>query len=188
MDKTPDINITDAYVQKFIEELNRKEKEKQKLIENYDYINWLEKFTESEEHSSFASDTWLYFPEKISVEDNANVDKLDMFFEVLQEYCETHLIETSVKAMFSTNVIHIMHNNIGYEVGLVVGQGAFVYVSREEINENSIEFSAIMNNVPPKDYEAKAGMLDTLDFLIATLKEKDVPQKNIINIVEKHYN
>lgn len=170
----------------FIEELNKKEKEARKLIANYDYITWLENFTNV--HPGFSDDKWLYSPEEISTEDYANVEKIVFFFEILQKYCNKFLIETAVEATFSTNSIHIKHNNIGYEVGLVVGQGSYVYVSREEITEKSIEFTSIMNDVPPKDYEAKTGMLSTLDFLISTMKANEVPEENIISVIKKYYN
>lgn len=174
------LNITN-----FIEELNRKKEEARKLISDYDYINWLEKFTNV--HPSFSDDKWLYFPEKISKEDYSNVEKIVPFFEILQKYCNTFLIETNVEAEFSTNSIHIKHNNIGYEVGLVVGQGAVVYISREEITEKSIEFTSIMNDVPPKDYETKKSLLDTLDLFISIIKRKDVPEESIINVIKKYY-
>lgn len=171
--------------QTLLEELNRKEQEAKKLISDFSYITWLEDFTNV--HPSFSDDEWLYFPERISAEDYANVEKIVFLYEILQKYCNTFLIETSINAEFPTNSIHIQHHRKGYEVGLVVGQGSFVYVKREEVNENSIDFIEIMNDIPPNNYEAKSGMLTVLDSLISTMKANEVPEESIINVIKKYY-
>lgn len=166
--------------------LNRIAKEKE-LIANFNYINWLEKFTET--HPNFADDTWLYAKNEIPGNDYSNVNKLSSFFSAIERYCREFLIETDdPTASFPTNITHIKHNDIGYEIGLVVGQGAYAYVLREEISEKSIDFSAIMNNTPPKSYEEKTTLLKNLDSLLSALKEKDVPTENIASIIQKHYN
>lgn len=177
--------LSEEAKKEILEEIKKKIEETKKLISNYDYINWIENFTLS--HTSFSTDQWLYFPGKISKEDYDNVSKLSDFHEAISNYCHKFLIDISIKAEFDVTNIHIKYNNIGYEMGLVVGQGSFVYISREEISEKAIEFSDIVNNVEPEDFEAKSGLLNTLDFLVSTMKQKDIPISRINSILKKHY-
>lgn len=175
-----------SMAERFFEEYNKRIGEQNKLISNYDYINWLENFTLS--NPCFTVDSWLYHPEEISQEDNNNVLKLFVFHEVISEYCQKFLINISVNDNFDVTRIHIKYNNIGYQFGLVIGQGSYVYIEREEINEKAIDFSDIVNNVEPEDFEEKKEMLKTLEFLVSTMKQKEVPISRINSILKKHYN
>ena len=97
-----------AIVDEILKELD----EQKALISNYDYINWIENFTV--EYPGFSSDSWLYFPEQISLEDYTKVEKLDSFFSALLAYCDKHLINTSKDNLeaFEASRIHIKYNNI----------------------------------------------------------------------------
>ena len=123
--------------------IERIEKEK-KLVSNYDYISWLEKFTLK--HEGFNDGTWLYTPEEISKEDLANVKDSCAFFDGIRKYCDKYYINTESRGSFERECIHIKHHNVGYEIGLVVGQGAYVYVIREEPASDAIEFCHVVND------------------------------------------
>ena len=136
--------------------IERMEKEK-KLVSNYDYISWLENFTLK--YELFNDSSWLYKPEEISKEDLANVEDLTCFFEGINNYCNKYYINTESSDSFVQGCIHIKHHNIGYEIGLLVGQGAYVYVTREEPASDAIEFCHVVNDTKPENFETKENLL-----------------------------
>lgn len=178
-------HVSEETKKAFFEEVKNKLEERKKLISNYDYINWIENFTLS--HTSFTTDQWLYFPEKISKEDYDNVSKLSDFHEAISNYCYKFFIDISAKEKFEATNIHIKYNNICYEMGLVVGQGSLVYIGREEISEKAIDFSDIVNNTPPESYASKKTLLDSFEIFISEMKDLGVPYHSIITTIEKYY-
>lgn len=164
--------------------IERAEKEK-KLVSNYDYISWLENFTLK--HESFNDSSWLYNSEEISKEDLANVEDLCAFFDGIRNYCDKYYINTESSESFVQGCIHIKHHNVGYEIGLVVGQGAYVYVAREEPVSEAIEFCHVVNNTKPENFETKEKILKKLDFKICEAKDIGIPEKCITDIVEKYF-
>ena len=84
--------------------------------------------------------------------------------------------------------MHIKHNNVGYQLGLVIGQGAFEYVRREEPQDNAICFDNIMNDIAPEEFKTKKELLEKFEKIIVAMKEVDVPSEAIINTLKKYYN
>lgn len=170
-----------SVVERIIERL---EKEK-RLVSNYEYISWLENFTSL--HESFNDSTWLYFPEKISNEDSEKLDDLTAFFEGIKRYCDKYYINTEGEGDFAQECIHIKHNNIGYEISLVVGQGALICVSREEPIENAVNFNDIISDSVPDDFEIKENLLKTFECVLCNVKGLGISKEVVNDIVEKHF-
>lgn len=164
--------------------IERIEKEK-KLVSNYDYISWLEKFTLK--HESFDDGTWLYTPEEISKEDLANVEDLCAFFAGIRSYYDKYYINTESSERFVQGCVHIKHHNAGYEIGLVVGQGVYVYVTREEPASDAIDFCHVVNNTKPENFETKKKLLKKLDFKICEAKDIGIPEKCITDIIKRYF-
>ena len=154
---------------------------KKELISNCDYMMWLEKFTLL--YSSFADNTWLYKPDEISENEKEKVEKLELFFEGLSEYCHKYYINISCNERFEEERINIKHDGIGYQLGLVIGQGGYVYVERKEPDENAIEFSDVLNDVVPADFESKKALLMQFEQLVSEIKAKDIPTSILLKIV-----
>lgn len=161
------------------------EAEKQ-IVSNYDYISWLENFTQT--YATFSTDSWLYTKKEISEENYDNVQKLFLFFNAISNYCRRFYINIEWYEAFERERINIKHNNVGYQLGLVVGQGSFVYVSCEEPQDNAICFDSIMNNVVPAEFKAKDELLQQFNSLLATMKEADMPSGIITDTLKKYYN
>lgn len=167
---------------RIIRKIEQQMKQENKLISNYKYIKWLEIFTLS--HPNFADDTWLYSKDEISQEDYINVCKLTSFFSAIQRYCSQFNIDTSGTEAFEASCIHIKYNGIGYAIGLMVGQGSFSYITREEVLKNSIDFKAIVKKIPPYQQE----IVDILLKRISWISKEDIPLDELIETVKKYYN
>lgn len=172
-----------AHQERFFGELLRKEEEKKALVSSYDYILWLEAFTLT--HENFTDDSWLYKPEEISESDNTNVDKMNLFFDAISQYCHKYYINTECDGMYESERIYIKHNGIVYQMGLVVGQGAHVYVVRQKSVDGAIEFSNVVNDTKPQDFDAKRAQIEKFEQLVADMKAMNIPTSVILEIVKK---
>lgn len=171
---------------KYLQILKEKEDAEKQIVSNYDYISWLENFTKT--HEGFSSDSWLYKKEELSEEDYDNVEKLYLFFNAISDYCRKFHINIEGKEQFEFENVHIKHNNVGYEFALICGQGSYVYVCREEPQDNAISFGNIMNNIVPAEFKEKEELLQKFKSLLSTMKEADLPSEVVINTVKKYYN
>ena len=131
-DKQDDLNI---------QQLRRNAKISKELISNEDYISWLEKFTI--EHPYFDDEYWQYFPEEITDNDLKNVQNLNLFFQAIEHYAQKNYIfpNTDNSEFFYS----IKHNKIGYEIGLIPGQGTVFFCQKTKARKSFIDFKNILN-------------------------------------------
>lgn len=167
----------------FFERLKIRAEEKKKLVSNFEYISWLEEFTLR--YESFTDDSWLYKGEELSETDKANVDKINILFEAVSDYCHKYYIDTTGKERFESERVYVKHNGVVYQIGLVVGQGAYVYVTRQEPTDVAIEFSDVVNDKKPADFDAKDEQVKKLAQIVADMKALNVPISIILETVNK---
>ena len=86
---------------------------------------------------------------------------------------------------FEFERINIKHNGIGYCIGLVIGQGAYVYVNRTVPEDSSIDFDDILNDVIPKDFETKKALIDIFEQIVTDMKAMNIPKSVILEIIQK---
>jgi len=143
MRKNENVKVLNYFVE-LSERIKRDKKTKEELFNNYDYINWLEKFTLTNEF--FRLDHLIYDAHKLSKQDWDNAQKLNLFFEGIEEYATEKGIEP--ENCGSGPVYAVKHNGIGYYVAVMAGQGVTNSCMRTEIDEDSvfIDFSDIVNN------------------------------------------
>jgi len=162
-----------------VERLARSQKITEEIVQTDDYINWLENFTIK--NKAFSDDTWLYFPDRISEEDNEQVSKLSNFYEAIENYASANFIYPTPDEF--GNHYRVSNNNIGYDIGIMMGQGALFWVSREKItkkNQNSfIDFELIRTNKKTDREDMIRSKLDSLDNFIIDLANEDVPVEAI---------
>ncbi|MBE5813406.1 MAG: hypothetical protein E7314_07190 [Clostridiales bacterium] len=175
----------DEIAKSYLQILKEQEDAEKQIISNYDYISWLENFTQI--HEGFADDSWLYKKEELSAEDYAKVEALHLFFNAISDYCRRFHINIEGQEKFEFEKIHIKHNNVGYQLGLVIGQGSYVYVCPEIPQENAICFDNIMNNIAPEEFKTKKELLQKFEKIISTMKEADIPSEIVINTLKKYY-
>ena len=167
-------------LERIVSDMTKRNLKKKKIISNYDYISWLEKFTLS--HDSFADDSWLYNPSEISKEDLKNVRMLDIFFGALSEYCHKYYINIDCDEEYEEERINLKYNGVGYVLGLVVGQGSYVYVLRKHLEDNEIDFEDILKDTVPDDFEDKKALLQQFEQIVSEMKGMDVPLSAMLKI------
>ena len=154
----------------------------QEIISDTNYLKWLEIFTI--EHPSFSDDDWLYFPEKISKEDNEKVKNLHLFFHGIERYAEKNYIYPT-KCDFG-GYYNIMLDNIGYEIGMLIGQGTLFFCNRTPINKDVeyIDFKDIINNKKKDNTDIVTQQLKDLSNRVLMLYKNGVPLNALIETLD----
>lgn len=116
---------------KIIEQLRKNEQKQKDLMTSYDYINWLESFTEK--HPSFSDEDWIYCPDKIEKNDCEQIANLQFMYSGIREYAREHNI--SANACFAGDYYCIKYNNVGYEIGVMCGQGVIQFCKRISLKD-----------------------------------------------------
>ena len=168
---------------RFWEEMKRSDIDKAELVSNDDYIRWLENFTSI--YEKFTDDTWLYHPEELLEHDYKNVSKIGLFFDALSDYCRKYYINMNCDEGPAFERIIIKYKDVGYEIGLIVGQGAIVYVERQAPKEDEIEFDDVLNDIVPEDFEAKRDLVRKLEQIVSEMKTLNIPKSVILEVVGK---
>jgi len=137
-------------VKKWLDEYLIKENIKnikiQKILSNTDYMRWLEIFTI--EHLSFFDNDWLYVPERISKKDYEQVDNLHLLYFGIKKYASENNLNPTYCYDDWGNFYKIKFGNVGFEIGLLLGQGNQFFCNRVGIeNEKDfIDFNDISKN------------------------------------------
>lgn len=156
---------------KVIEEEKNRERRIKEIITGGEYILWLEKFTIK--HTRFSDNDWLYCPEEISEEDRARVEELNLFYQGIDAYASKNFIFPS--SCDFGNYYCIKFGNIGYEIGIMVGQGTLFFCNKVSLeNKEFIDFTDIQNDREQPKTELINNRLEELSLLINNLA-KDLP-------------
>lgn len=150
------------------EEKNRKRRIKE-IITGGEYILWLEKFTIK--HTRFSDNDWLYCPEEISEEDRKGLEELNLFYQGIAEYADKNFIFPS--SCDFGNYYCVKFGNIGYEIGIMVGQGTLFFCNRISMeNKEFIDFADIQNDKEQPKTKLINNRLEELSLLINNLAEE----------------
>ena len=152
------------------------------LLITDEYIQWLEEFTQK--YPNFTDNDWLYQKEKLKEEDSFNVEKLILFFERIENYADNNYIYPT-KNNNHTSSYNIKHNNIGYNIGIIYGQGGMCFCDRIEAKENFIDYYNIKNNVELNNTKVIKENLESLKLYINSLLEKNIPVEVLREATEK---
>lgn len=131
------------YFKMLNEKLQKDKNIKEDIFSNYDYISWLEKFTLLNQF--FRLDHLIYDANKLSKEDFENAEKLELFFEGIEEYATE--VGIAPESCGAGPTYGIKYNEVGYYIASMAGQGVTYLCKRTEIDDDSffIEFSDIVN-------------------------------------------
>jgi len=147
---------------------------------NYDYINWLEKYTEKKR--MFTCDDHNCENDQHT---RKNIYELASFYSFIKKYAEENFIKPSKYQLGS--YYSVKHNNIGYHIGCE--QQPFglslIFCQRTPILNNFIEYSDIINNKPQKNTEHIKRQLKELADLITKMTKEDVPADAISDTTQK---
>lgn len=156
------------------------------IISNNKYMLWLEKFTAS--HPSFTDDTWLYSPEDISKEDYDNVADICSFFDGIMHYANKNYLHIYYDCDGSN--VFIKFNNIGYNLGIIHGQGTYIYCNRVEISSDHffIDFNDIMNNKKQSQVDFINAKFEAMSDIIEELLKIGISEKVICKKIQHTIN
>lgn len=175
---------------KWIEEYIAKEKtnniKRQEMLSNTDYMKWLDSFTI--EHSKFSDDDWLYFPEKISKQDNEQVYNLRLLYEIIEKYASKNYIFPTTCDFGDFYKIKFEHT--GFEIGMLAGQGVLFFCNRVQIeNEKDfIDFNDILNNKKNDNVTTIKNKLNELSNLVVSLYKSGIPLEAIVITLDNTLN
>ena len=125
--------------------INRMEKFQEENTISTKYIDWIAKF--SKKHPVIATDyisdvDMDTLPKYVQ----NNISNLEFFYNMIRNYAEANYIypvDCSLGEYYS-----IVHNKVGYHVGVDWGQGVYFYCERlEKPEENAIPYQFIMSTV-----------------------------------------
>ena len=161
---------------RFIQDENEKRLKQEEIIKeifsNNNYVEWINSFTD--EKGGFTDNDWLYFPDKLNKNDLDNVDKLYLFYEGIERYTTKNFIYP-IPCEFGC-FYRIKINGIGYEVGMMSGQGTLFFVRRVPMNSDYfIDINDIINDKKQDNTESIMSDLDYLSNTIKNLYKRGVP-------------
>lgn len=165
------------WAEKYLAEEKEKNIKMKELLSNTDYINWLVNFTKK--HTNFSDDDWLYFSEKIAKEDLERVNNLHLIYHGIEKYANENYIYPT-ECDFG-NFYKIKLENIGFEIGMLVGQGTVFFCKRVQVidSKDFIDFYDIINNKKNKNATTIKNKLNKLFDLVVSLHKSDVPLEAI---------
>ena len=172
----------DKFLMDYFEKLKISDEKRKEIFSNTDYMMWLENFTTY--HPSFSDDNWLYFPEKISKEDNEKVNNLSLLYEGIEIYAKKNYIYPT-ECDFG-GYYRIKLDNVGYEIGKLVGQGTLFFCDAKPLNKNLeyIDFYDIMNDKKKDGVDVITEQLKNLSNGVLELYKQGVPLAAIIETLD----
>ena len=172
----------DKFIMDYIEGLRVSEAKRKEMFSNTNYLKWLESFTI--EHPGFSDDDWLYFPEKISQEDNEKVKNLHLFYEGIELYAKKNYIYPT-ECDFG-GYYNIKLDSIGYEIGMLVGQGTVFFCKRTPLNKDLeyIDFNDIMTDKKKDGVDVITRQLKDLSNKVLELHKKGIPLDALIETLD----
>jgi len=165
------------WIEEYIELEKAKDIKMKKMLSDTEYIKWLDRFTLK--HSGFDDSEWLYFPNKISKKDMEHIKDLYLMYSIIEKYSNENYIYP-LECKFG-NFYKIRFNDIGFEIGVLVGQGTVFFCNRVEIDNEKdfIDFNDIINNKTSENTLLIKKKLNELSNLVVSMYESGVPLEAI---------
>lgn len=115
-------DVVKSVMEDYIRRGNEKKLIKEEMFSNYDYINWLSKYTLK----------YVTFTDDQDLDDN--VLKLGLLYEVIDDYAYNHGIVAKEEDM--SCFYRVVYNDSYFEIGYIYGMGSCFFCSRIPFNEN----------------------------------------------------
>ena len=182
--KTPEARVDmDRWFAKYIEKENARNEEIKVMMSNTNYLEWLTQFTKDKE--GFSDEDWLYFPERIKDSDKAKVEKLGLFYDGIDNYAKLNYIYPLPCAF--GNFYKIRLNEIGFEIGMLIGQGTVFFCKKVEVENKQefIDFNDIMTNKKQEQVDKVNTILESLSNMVLTAYKNGVPIEAIRYTLEE---
>ena len=185
MDKVIKKINKEEWFNEYFKDKNEKNEIIKKLISTTDYLDWVINFIDNTEELSNEEN---YLDSLIEI-DKDNINKLDLFYRGIKNYAKENYIYPT-KCYFGS-YYKIKYNDIGFEVGLIEGQGTVTYFcSKTPIKKKRefVDFNDIMTNKKQKNVGEINDSLDSISDMIMKAYQKGVPLESIKEAVYKATN
>lgn len=142
-----------------------------KIGNNSNYMDWLEKFTL--ENPKFTDNDLLY--KNKNIEDIDRINMLNSLYDLIENYAKQNYIYLYKISDYS-GFYRIKYNNIGYEVGYLIGQETVYYCNRVNYIDNTfIDFNYIINNIKQPHTNEINEMIEELKIIIDNYYNRGIP-------------
>ena len=139
-----------------------------------------------QDKDTFFDDDWSYSPLEIKDNDKKNVDNLYLFYEGIEDYAAKNYIYPAILNYGSFYKIRLY--NLGFEVGMISGQGTSFFCKKVIVNDENIEdfidFNDIMTNKKQENVDVITDELSRVRNSIMLAYEKGIPAPAIIDTLE----
>ena len=171
-----------AFLDDWFEKMRISDEKRKEMFSNTNYIKWLEGFTTK--YESFADDSWLYTPTELSQEENEKVVNLHLLYEGIELYAKKNYIYPT-ECDFG-GYYNIKLDNIGYEIGMLVGQGTVFFCKRTGIDKDLeyIDFNDIMTDKKKDGVDVITQQLKDLSNKVLELHKKGIPLTALIETLD----
>ena len=172
----------DNFVDSFIALEIKKRKDVNKIISNYDYINWVDSYMRDK--TCVYDDDPIYNNESIAKKDFSNIYLISALFCAIEKYAkDNYIYPQETEFGFYYNINYLLN---GYKVGAMAGQGVTYYIKKcDDINLDScLNFEDIINNKRQDNYLNIKERLENLKEEIINSCEDNVPIEAIEETVE----
>lgn len=171
-----------AFLDDWFEKMRISDEKRKEMFSNTNYIKWLEGFTTK--YESFADDSWLYTPTELSQEENEKVANLHLLYEGIELYAKKNYIYPT-KCDFG-GYYNIKLDSIGYEIGMLVGQGTVFFCKRTPLNKDLeyIDFNDIMTDKKKDGVDVITQQLKDLSNKVLELHKKGIPLTALIETLD----
>ena len=144
---------------------------KLEIGKNFKYIEWLEKYTE--QYPRFTDSDFL--SKNKNIEDIERINMLNSLYDIIENYERDNYIYINEDSLDS-GYYKIQYNNIGYEIGYMMGQNIIFYCKRINNPDNSyINFQdIILNKKQPHTLEINE-LIEELKIIIKSYYERGIP-------------
>ena len=174
------IKKMDIYETELMKELVERKRKEQEIGSNPNYINWLQKFTTI--YPRFTDNDFLYKRKKRTPEDIEGVANLSLLYKVIEKYADKNYIYPIKNSEYSGSY-RIKYNNIGYEIGVMIGNGTIFFCKRiEEPDETFIDYEDILLNKKQSHTDEIENKLMKLGIIIHSYYKQGIP---LLAITEK---
>ena len=153
-----------------------KKKKIDKLLNDKEYIKWLEEFTL--ENPKFYCDSWIF-----SGKTRENIQDISLLYEAIQNYANENYISPILTNC--GNYYSFKHNNIGYHIGIMMGPETIYYCEKTNDNENYINFVDIQKNTKTSEKLMIDNKMKELTQIINDMIDNNISNDIILEVTEK---
>lgn len=166
-----------------LEKRKKLDETRKQMFSNCKYIEWLNQFTQ--DRKVFSDNDWLNSPKELHEYDEENVNKLQLFYEGIDDYARKNYIYPE-QCSFG-NFYRVKLDDNGYEIGILSGQGTNFFCRRVSLIDDYyfIDINDIICNKEQGNVKLINNNLNNLSNTIVDTYTSGVPLEAIREVINK---